>query len=348
MPLPERFTARPATIDDLERAAELANLCAMDLIGQPITNANELRIDWQLPSSNLETDIHLVFAADAPSASALVGYAGVWDAAPHVQAHSWSYVHPAYRDCGLDDYLIEWTEARARQAIPQAPEGARVSVEQMKPDTDVFGGERLIAHGYSLARYFLEMQIEMTEPPPAPIFPSSVQMSSMADLPGTHAEQVRAVTLADQEMFRDHWGFFEQPIDEAVADWIHWVDNDRDHDPRLWFLAVQGNQIVGLALCSPKSPQDPEMACVISLGVKRPWRKQGIALAMLHYSFGQFYQRGIRKVGLGVDAQSLTGATRLYERAGMRPARKEALYEKELRPGVELSTQSLPEADTHD
>ncbi len=48
-------------------------------------------------------------------------------------------------------------------------------------------------------------------------------------------------------------------------------------------------------------------------------------------------------MGLGVDAQSLTGATRLYEKAGMRsdPSRQLVLYEKELRPGLEIRTQSL-------
>jgi ribosomal protein S18 acetylase RimI-like enzyme len=169
-------------------------------------------------------------------------------------------------------------------------------------------------------------------------------MRSMADLPGTHADQVRTVALTDQEIFRDHWGFFEQPAEEVVSDWRHWVDNDQEHDPRLWFVAIEGDQIVGLSLCSPTSPQDPQMAWVHSLGVKRPWRRHGIALAMLHYTFGQFYRRGTHKVGLGVDAQSLTGAMRLYEKAGMHPARQETLYEKELRPGVELATQSLSEA----
>lgn len=48
-----------------------------------------------------------------------------------------------------------------------------------------------------------------------------------------------------------------------------------------------------------------------------------------------------------VDGQSLTGATRLYEKAGMHPVYKETLYEKELRPGVELATQALLEADPH-
>jgi hypothetical protein len=69
---------------------------------------------------------------------------------------------------------------------------------------------------------------------------------------------------------------------------------------------------------------------------------------MLHHTFAQFYQRGIRKVGLGVDGQSLTGATRLYEKAGMHPVYEETLYEKELRSGVELATQSLSEGDARD
>jgi ribosomal protein S18 acetylase RimI-like enzyme len=66
-------------------------------------------------------------------------------------------------------------------------------------------------------------------------------------------------------------------------------------------------------------------------------------MALLLHSFGEFYRRGIHKVALGVDAQSLTGATRLYERAGMHIVRQYARYEKELRPGVELSTQALKE-----
>jgi hypothetical protein len=57
----------------------------------------------------------------------------------------------------------------------------------------------------------------------------------------------------------------------------------------------------------------------------------------------QFWKRGKLKVGLGVDAQSLTGATRLYQKAGMHSdqERQISIFEKELRPGEELSTQSI-------
>jgi mycothiol synthase len=63
-------------------------------------------------------------------------------------------------------------------------------------------------------------------------------------------------------------------------------------------------------------------------------------VALLQHSFRELYARGQKKVGLGVDAASLTGATRLYERAGMHVARQYDTYEKELRPGRDLSTQT--------
>ena len=67
----------------------------------------------------------------------------------------------------------------------------------------------------------------------------------------------------------------------------------------------------------------------------------GLGLALLHHTFREFYKRGKERVGLGVDATSLTGATRLYERAGMHVQKTFHNYELELRPGTELGTEVL-------
>jgi ribosomal protein S18 acetylase RimI-like enzyme len=55
--------------------------------------------------------------------------------------------------------------------------------------------------------------------------------------------------------------------------------------------------------------------------------------ALLLYSFNEFYKRGTTTIGLGVDAQNPTGATRLYKKAGMYVASEAVVYEKELRAG---------------
>jgi ribosomal protein S18 acetylase RimI-like enzyme len=70
------------------------------------------------------------------------------------------------------------------------------------------------------------------------------------------------------------------------------------------------------------------------LGVRRPWRRRGLGLALLHASFREFRARGLPRALLGVDSENTTGATRLYERAGMRVERTSDSYEKVLREGA--------------
>ena len=91
--------------------------------------------------------------------------------------------------------------------------------------------------------------------------------------------------------------------------------------------------------------ETPEMGWIFSLGVLRPWRRQGVAAALLRHCFAELWQRGRRKVGLGVDAGSLTNALHLYEKAGMRPEPDHSyqIWEKELRSGVEMSTLAVGE-----
>ncbi len=73
------------------------------------------------------------------------------------------------------------------------------------------------------------------------------------------------------------------------------------------------------------------------VAVRHPWRGRGLGLALLRHAFGEFYRRGVREVGLSVDAVSTTGAPRLYRRAGMRVAGRYMLYQRELRPGRNAS-----------
>ena len=76
------------------------------------------------------------------------------------------------------------------------------------------------------------------------------------------------------------------------------------------------------------------------LGLHRhPRRPPGLAQArarpaLLHESFRRFRETGETTVALGVDVENPTGATRLYERAGMRVLWQADVWQKELRPGA--------------
>jgi ribosomal protein S18 acetylase RimI-like enzyme len=326
------FTLRPPTMDDVAGAVAVANACSIDLIGKPETEEHEYRNDWSSPTLSTENDLRVIETSNGE----IVGYCGVWDVEPHVRVFSWAYVHPAYKGRGLQMALIDWLEARAKRAMRQAPEGTRVSLLHGAKSVDQDKQALLERHGYALVRHWFRMLIEMDGPPPAPQFPEGIEIRTL-----DQAQDLRKVILADREIFRDHWGYVEHPLEEQIKDWGHWIDNDPDHDPTLWFLAVDGNEIAGISLCAPKLAEDAEMGYVMSLGVRRPWRRQGIALGLLHHTFGEFYRRGKRKVSLDVDASSLTGATRLYEKAGMHVQRQSMSYEKVLREGKDLSTQTV-------
>jgi GNAT superfamily N-acetyltransferase len=64
--------------------------------------------------------------------------------------------------------------------------------------------------------------------------------------------------------------------------------------------------------------------------VRNPWRRQGVGLALFHHASGEFWRRGERQIGLGVDAESATGASRLYERTVMQLAFAYLVCEKPL------------------
>jgi len=68
-------------MDDVEAAVELANACSIELIGRPEWDMHRFRTYGESDALNVETDLHVVFAPDGK----LVGYAGLWDAEPHVQ-----------------------------------------------------------------------------------------------------------------------------------------------------------------------------------------------------------------------------------------------------------------------
>jgi len=330
--LSEPYVARPATIDDAVAVTELMNLVAMDVLGHPTTDVSEALTDWSSPSCNPTTNTRLVFAG-----SHLVGYAGLWIEPPYTVINGWARVHPEHKGRGIGTYLASWLAATAReQALPQAPEGARVILHQGRPEADADSRALLAAQGYRAARYFLRMLIELDALPPVPHLPEPLVLRTFE-----RARDLAGLVRAEQEIFRDHWGYVERDFDHEFESWAHWIDNDPHHDPSLWFLVMNGEEIVGICLCSGVRPGEPDMGYVSLLGVQRAWRHRGVGLAMLHHAFGLCYGQGKSRVSLDVDAESLTGATRLYEKAGMHVQRRSIEYELVLRQGKDLSTQQL-------
>ncbi len=309
--LPPGFTIRPPTLDDIPMVNELIRTYYIANYGTSRATEEQLRTLWTIPGFQLATDAWVVISPEGT----IVAYATV-DTIDEKQFAMSGCLHPEYRNKGIGTYLIHLVEERTRQIISNAPTNAIIRYEIASVDE---AGKQLLTHeGYSIIRYTLQMEIEMSEMPSEPQWSEGVSVRQFQK-----EQDERAVHAVDEETFADHWN--HTPLSFEL--WQHWMIQRDTFDPTLWFLATDGNEIAGICLCVIGESGE---GWVDSLGVRRPWRRKGLGMALLRHAFKEFYQRNIHKVGLTVDAQSLTGATRLYERAGMHTIRRYDLYEKEL------------------
>lgn len=317
------ITVRPASMDDIQAIVVLLEARDRELGIEPEVTEEDLKRDFLAPWVDLEKDSRVALT----STGELVSYARVKHE-QHVHIFMNLGTRADYRESGPEDAMLEWAETWAREHIAQAPEGLRVTLRS-SCDLRYTTRQRLFErHGFQLARRTYRMKIELAEPLQQPTWPDDIRVQNMQ--PGME----RAVFEADNEAFRDHWGF----VGDSFEEWSHHAFNPRTYDPNLWFLAMDGEEIAGFALCAK---EDENEGWVHVLGVRRPWRRKGIAQALLHEAFNAFYRRGIHNVFLGVDATNLTGALRVYERAGMHAVREFLIYLKELRPGTEPGTEEL-------
>lgn len=320
------FQLRPATMVDLSPLLAFCHACEEAVAGVRMLTAVRLRGLWTQPGFDVAASTRLAFS----QAGEIVGYAAVYDTMnPPVAIGLQLYIHPHNTGNEIGEALLAWAEARAGKAIPRAPADARVMLWTNALHEDTAQIALLKRCGYRRERIHYKMQIDLDQPPPAPAWPVGLAVSSF-DTKETLFDALPDVMTAVSEAFQDAWGFVERPLSERVAHWTHRIENNPDFDPTVWYVVREGAEIAGFCLCTPTYDGDAGKAHVNLLGVRRPWRRQGLGLALLRHAFGEFYRRGKRAVDLGVDADSPTRATRLYERAGMRVVRQYDDYEKKL------------------
>jgi mycothiol synthase len=295
---------RSATWDDVAAVDDLFNSESRRLHGTADSTPADVRHFWELDRLQLERDV--VLAED--ESGTVVGYGDIWVDGDTVD-RVWFDVRgePA-------DRLLAELERRVAARADEEPAFVRVDT------TAVDERVRSALHdvGYRVVRLHFRMIAELHEPPPAAAWPAGLTVRTF-----DRARDERAVYEVQEETFADVWEHTPSPYDE----WCQWMLG-AGHDPSLWFVAGEGDEIAGIALCRLHPRGAPEMGWVSVLGVRRPWRRRGIGLALLQEVFGEFHRRGWRRVGLGVDGESETGAVALYRRAGMGVDRRFETWER--------------------
>jgi ribosomal protein S18 acetylase RimI-like enzyme len=181
-----------------------------------------------------------------------------------------------------------------------------------------------VAAGYREIRRFQLMRVDFEGVPPAANVPAGIRIDQLDP-----ELDVDAAFDAHHEAFADHWGETEETLEE----FRHWLIDTPRFDRELSLLARDGPVVAGYLFAWLDAEEDPSRGYVAALGTRRLYRGRGIAEALLRHVFRTLLDRGKRGCDLHVDSDSLTGATRLYERVGMTAHPRFATWEKELRPG---------------
>jgi len=316
---PNLILRRP-TAGDAPSVVDLVNAADAHDYGEVDMDIDDIREDWA--GLDLQTDAWLVESAHGGE---LIGYASLTNKA-NVQLRAYVCVPPEQRRRGIGSELVRLVEARGQQLVPLAPADARVVLVGWLKGSSAPEMRWARTLGYEFRRSFLRMRIEMKQPPPAPDWPPGISVRTY------RPEDARSVFEVVEEAFSDHWGHVPSTFEE-------WRRRTRrtDFDPSLWSLAIEADTIVGTSLCETMA----DGGWVASLCVRRPWRNRGVARAMLLHSFAEFWRRDRRTISLGVDADSLTGATRLYESVGMHTRQRYDQVGKVLRDGIDTETRTI-------
>jgi len=332
--LPAGYTARGGRIEDYKITFDLLNIHAQHLHGRDDLNDPELlRLDWLNNGFTPETDIRMVFAPD----NTLIAFVECW-LTQEPPVHPWIFgcVHPDHWGNGIGSHIVTWAEDHSRLALEKCEPDLRIAPRTGAESHNKAGLALFEGLGWKHIRSYYRMVADLVSVPEVPSFPEGITVRPYN--PETETEEVYRTVL---DTFKDHFGFITPPFEKGLADFKHNFIEEPGYDPRFWFVAMDGNEMVAMCICRREDVEDAESGWVSELGVRRAWRKRGLGYALLKHAFGAFHADGKKRAGLGVDADSLTGALKLYERAGMRVLRQFNQYEKEMRPGKELAVESL-------
>jgi mycothiol synthase len=312
--LPEGWTTRRPTMDDMPAILALVHASDMASIGQTDFTADEVREALTDPGTDLERDCWV--ALDETG-----------------QLVAWAYPHNAN---GGDRDFIEvytWPERGLPAQRPLlatmmkrvAERGAELghdvyTVRAGAVPTEKAYIEALTDAGFTFSRQHARMQMSLdgvspTPPPP----PAGVEVRALRHEDDAELRQFHAVI---QESFRD--------TDHFATDWDTWkrqVDAEPTKTWGEWLVAVVDGQIVGSLQSS--DAEDNE-GWVKRLGVARDHRRKGVGEALLRHAFAIYAANGHKTAGLGVDMANPTQAVRLYRAVGLTPLYEANIYETEL------------------
>jgi ribosomal protein S18 acetylase RimI-like enzyme len=217
--------------------------------------------------------------------------------------------------------MLGYNERQLLAIASTHPAGAPKYYQGWASDREVPAHALFAAAGYETVRIMLAMVR------PATIALDEAPLPEGLEVRPVQPHHFRAIWEARQEAYLDHWGF--APGDDQTFQ--RWLEQPL-FEPELWKVAWDGEQVAGMVLNRINEAENVKYGRkrghTQDVFVRRPWRRRGLARALLSQSIEMFLNMGMEETALGVDADNPSGARALYEAAGYRASGQHTIYRK--------------------
>jgi mycothiol synthase len=231
------------------------------------------------------------------------------------------FLHPDWHRRGIGRAMLATIQERALEAAAARPP-AGPAFFQASYEGDAGADVLLPSAGYEAVRHGYSMVRPNVDPVPDAPVPDGLEIRPVRE------EHLRAIFDAADEAFRDAWGY--RPATES--DYQMFVTDPVQGDRTLWRVAWDGDQVAGQVRGFINAEENErygqKRGWVESISVRRPWRKRGLARALIASTIDELRARGMTEAALGVDTENVSGALRLYESVGFRPVSRSTTYRK--------------------
>jgi ribosomal protein S18 acetylase RimI-like enzyme len=233
---------------------------------------------------------------------------------------SFGFLLPEWRRQGIGRAVLRHNQRRLREIAATHPDDGARYFQSESGDTEHATTALLLSDGYQPVTYgAIMVRPDLENIPEAPM-PEGLEVRPVQE------EHLRTIWAAEQEAFRDHWGYTPDEVTyEAFL-----AEPHVDHS--LWRVAWDGDQVAGMV----RSFIDPEenteynrlRGWTENISVRRPWRRRGLARSLLVQSLHAIKERGMTEAALGVHTENPNGAFQLYESVGFRVVKIYTVYRK--------------------
>lgn len=232
---------------------------------------------------------------------------------------------PEWRRKGIGRALLHWSEQHLDTIAAGHPQDGPRFFRAFFSETEQGREPLLRSEGYLPTTYFAEMlRPDLENLPEAPM-PDGLEIRPV--LP----EHYQAIWEADNEAGRDHWGY--TPATEQ--DYQAWLNDPVVFQPELWCIAWDGDQVAGQVRSFINHQENADYGrkwgYTEFISVRRPWRRRGLARALLVQSLHTLKQHAMDAANLGVHVENPNNALHLYESVGFQTLKMYLVMQKPLK-----------------